>query len=497
MYINEAAWYKRQQRQSRRERQVRRIVLTFVMLLCVCFGVFLGSLLTYTKNVNAQPSTSMDAPPSSAITEPMKVETEKIEGTAPEQKLNMEENADTGKEAMNGKVNSEIVEKNESVEPDSDRKFLIAIDPGHGGEDEGCSFQRVEEKAINLYLAERLQLKLEELGFDVILTRQTDTELSLEERVRAAKEARADVFISLHQNSCEDASAEGIETWYCEQNPKSERLAKLVERYTTLYTKARERGTREADTLYVIRECEMPSCLVETGFLSNQQERQLLQDEAYCEKLVRGIAEAIELFFYPKTMYLTFDDGPVKGNTEAVLDILQEKDIKTTFFVVGENVEKNPEIARRIVEEGHTIGIHCYHHGYDKIYASVDAYIEDFEKAKQVVYEATGVEVKLYRFPGGSINSYNKKVYEDIIDKMNAQGYVYYDWNASLEDATRNPNPDKLIQNAKESTLGRKKVVMLAHDIVDETVECLEELLEEFPEYEMKALEESVKPIQF
>ena len=196
-------------------------------------------------------------------------------------------------------------------------------------------------------------------------------------------------------------------------------------------------------------------------------------------------------------MYLTFDDGPSAENTVAVLDILQAHDIKATFFVIGENVEKHPEVARRIVEDGHTIGIHCYDHTYKKLYQSVDSYVEDFEKAWQIVYDTTGVEAKLFRFPGGSVNAYNKKVYKDIIAEMTARGYTYYDWNASLEDASKRNQPERLIRNAKESTLGRKRVVMLAHDVIYNTTQCLDELIEMFPEYEMLPLTEDVEPIQF
>ena len=121
----------------------------------------------------------------------------------------------------------------------------------------------------------------------------------------------------------------------------------------------------------------------------------------------------------------------------------------------------------------------------------------DFEKAREIVREVTGVETKLFRFPGGSINAYNKRVYKDIIAEMTARGYVYYDWNASLEDAVTKPNADTLIQNGVSSTLGRNHVVMLAHDVVYETGQCLDELLDQFPEYRMEPLTGDVEPIQF
>lgn len=198
-----------------------------------------------------------------------------------------------------------------------------------------------------------------------------------------------------------------------------------------------------------------------------------------------------------KVMYLTFDDGPSAENTDKILDILKERKIKATFFLVGENVEKRPEVARRIVREGHAIGIHCYSHDYKSIYASVDSYVEDFRKAWQAVKDATGVEAKFFRFPGGSINAYNKGVYREIAREMTARGYIYFDWNASLEDAVSHPKADQLVENALSSTLGRRKIIMLAHDTVSETTQCLDRILDGLSEYQAEPLTEEVAPIQF
>lgn len=241
----------------------------------------------------------------------------------------------------------------------------------------------------------------------------------------------------------------------------------------------------------------MPSCLIETAFLSNKTERTAISSEEYQDKLASGIAQNIDYYFHPKTMYLTFDDGPSEDNTSAVLDILQEKGIKATFFVVGENVRSHPDIARRIVAEGHTIGIHCNRHDYDEIYKSVDAFLADFQEAYDAVYEVTGVEVELFRFPGGSINAHNETIYKEIIEKMTEKGFIYFDWNASLEDAVSQSTPEELLQNARESTLGRKKIVMLAHDIVYNTTLCLERLIEQFPDYRMEPLTSDVPPVCF
>ncbi|MCM1569257.1 MAG: N-acetylmuramoyl-L-alanine amidase [Roseburia sp.] len=379
--------------------------------------------------------------------------------------------------------------------------LLIAIDPGHGGTDEGCSRSDVYEKDINLQIALAVEAQLRELGYQVMLTRDEDTEVALEKRAAMANEAAADMYISIHQNACEETASGvcGIEVWYNSNKSEagSRRLARLLQDNLSLYTAAKERELVADNSLYVLRETDMPACLIETGFLSNREERKLLTSQEYQSRLAEAIVSGIDLYFYPKTMYLTFDDGPSAENTMEVLDILKAHGIKATFFLIGENVEKHPEVAKRIAEEGHTIGIHCYRHDYESLYADSASYVEDFNRAKEVVYEVTGVEAKLFRFPGGSINSYNKNTYEEIIQTMTELGYIYFDWNASLEDATKHNEPERLLKNAKESTFGRKKVVMLAHDVISNTVSCLEELLEQFPEYRMLPLTDQVEPIQF
>ncbi len=520
MYIKETKWYRNQEKKKKRLMWMKWFMLCLVMVLCICFGVYLGSTLSFAQDFKDDGL--------NIFNEDHRIITEYEEQASAEvrlygmrqlvflwkhlQVIEMDENmsvslgAESTKAVAGEQVQESLVydmEQNDSQPTDVSvavqvpQRIRIAIDAGHGGEDEGCSFEDVEEKMINLRLAELLKEKLMDADYEVVMIRQDDVQIALQERVNMANQSKVDAFISIHQNSCEEEMVQGIEVWYGSGREESERLAKLVERYMVAETGAKGRGVISTDTLFVIRETDMPSVLVETGYLSNKKENHLLQDEAYLEKLAEGMTDAIQYYFSPKEMYLTFDDGPSGKNTELILDILKEKGIKATFFVIGENVEKYPEITRRIVAEGHTIGIHCYRHDYDDIYANVDSYLADFEKAKQVLFEATGVEAKLFRFPGGSINAYNEEVYEDIIKEMTSQGYIYFDWNASLEDAVRHPDAQQLIQNAKESTLGRKKIIMLAHDTVDETAVCLEELIGEFPEYEMKALDANVFPIQF
>ncbi len=393
-----------------------------------------------------------------------------------------------------------LTQEDSGPQPVQNQTPLIAIDPGHGGVDEGCSRGNVLESQVNMEIARRLEKCLQDLGFQTLLVRASEEEtITMEDRVKKAEMEGADIYVSIHQNAVEEpqSSISGIETWYCQGSEEGRRLARLVHKGAVEAAGAGDRNVMETEELFVVRKTSMPACLIETGFLSNTEERTALLGEEYQEKLAKGIAQGIDLYFHPKTMYLTFDDGPSEENTAAVLDILKEKGIKATFFLVGENVRKHPEMAKRIVEEGHTIGVHCNRHVYTELYASVDSYLEDFEAAYDAVYEITGVEVKLFRFPGGSVNSYNKDVYEDIIKEMSERGFIYFDWNASLEDAAKNTTPEQLIANAMNSTFGRKKVVMLAHDIQKNTALCLEELLDSFPEYQMEPLTSEVEPIQF
>lgn len=376
---------------------------------------------------------------------------------------------------------------------------VIFVDAGHGGIDAGCIRDGVQEKDINLEISKLVQTKLEDLGYEVIMAREDDTYISKEDRVESANKAQADIYISIHQNASETDDVSGIEVWYDGTDTKrdSKRLAQLMWQQVMKSTGEDMRELRGDADFHVTGSSKMPSCLIESGFISNAEERLKLTTPEYQEQIAAGIVQGIEYYFHPKTMYLTFDDGPSEENTARVLDILKERGIKATFFLIGENVRNHPEMARRIVAEGHTIGIHCDNHDYDKIYVSADSFIQDFETAKQTVYEITGVETKLFRFPGGSINAYNSGVREEIIAEMTKRGYVYFDWNASMEDAVKNPQEEQLIANGLVSTLGRKKVVMLAHDVVYTTGICLERLLDGLPEYEMKPLSEDVTPIQF
>ena len=256
-----------------------------------------------------------------------------------------------------------------------------------------------------------------------------------------------------------------------------------------------EEENKETQTVLREEEAEVQTIQHESKETISEDQQQMQ------EAVLKTQADAQKEFMErqkEKVLYLTFDDGPSAENTDKVLDVLKKKNVKATFFVIGEYVRKNPETVKRIVEEGHAIGIHCDVHDYVPLYRSVDSYIEDFEKASETVFQVTGVRTRLFRFPGGSVNAYNREVREDIIAEMEKRGYIYFDWNASLEDASGNAKtPAELIRNARETALDRKKVVLLAHDRVESTALALEALIEAFPDYRMEVLTVDVEPVQF
>lgn len=177
----------------------------------------------------------------------------------------------------------------------------------------------------------------------------------------------------------------------------------------------------------------------------------------------------------PKVCYLTFDDGPSE-NTEKILDILKENDIKATFFIVGWCVDGREDILKRIADEGHTIGIHTYSHDYEEIYSSVDAYVDDFAKAYDKIYEVTGIKPWLFRYPGGSYNSFNEDIADDIISEMNNRGFTYFDWSCATSDATVGATYNSCIESFKDSLTNDYETVLM-HDSKELTVEYLQDII--------------------
>lgn len=185
-----------------------------------------------------------------------------------------------------------------------------------------------------------------------------------------------------------------------------------------------------------------------------------------------------------KRVYLTFDDGP-SSNTDRILDILDQYGVKATFFVVGK--DNYTEQYKRIVENGHTLAMHSYSHVYQDIYSSLDAYKQDLNKLRTFLYEVTGVECKLVRFPGGSSNTTSKVDMHTLIEYLDSEDMVYFDWNVSSGDATGTQrSANQIASNVLDNIDKYNNAVVLMHDAAgkNSTVDALPIIIEKLLESE-------------
>ena len=201
-----------------------------------------------------------------------------------------------------------------------------------------------------------------------------------------------------------------------------------------------------------------------------------------------------------KIAYLTFDDGPSK-NTFKVLDILEELDIKATFFIVGREInEEGEDCLKRMVNEGHTIGIHTYSHRCNEIYCSIERYLDDFNTVYQQIHEITGERVNIYRFPWGSNNDYSKNIKDALMEEMDRRGFTCYDWNVDSTDSIGKPSAAKILKNIRKDVKRQEQPIILMHDskINDLTVRLLPDIIKMVSEmgYKFDTLD-SREPYQF
>ena len=177
-------------------------------------------------------------------------------------------------------------------------------------------------------------------------------------------------------------------------------------------------------------------------------------------------------------IYLTFDDGP-SYLTKEILDILDEEDIKATFFVTS-----GGEYVRRAYNSGHTIALHTSSHKYSYVYASEENYFNDLNTVSDSVYNSIGIRCKFIRFPGGSSNTisrnYNNGIMSRLVNAVINKGYVYFDWNVDSNDAGGDTNNSNKIYNNVINGLSHNKTnIVLMHDSASHrgTVNALRDII--------------------
>jgi N-acetylmuramoyl-L-alanine amidase len=184
------------------------------------------------------------------------------------------------------------------------QNFCIFLDPGHGGHDVGAqsiSKPRYQEKSLNLITAQFVKSFLQQLGYQVLMTRDGDKFVSLDKRTQIANECKPKptLFVSIHYNSAPSAEAQGIEVFFYQSKEKKERylkskrLAQAVLKNVLVQTKAKSRGVKQGNFV-VIRDTTMPAVLVEGGFVTNEAELQNLKEPLYLKRLAWGIVRGIE-----------------------------------------------------------------------------------------------------------------------------------------------------------------------------------------------------------
>ncbi len=178
-------------------------------------------------------------------------------------------------------------------------------------------------------------------------------------------------------------------------------------------------------------------------------------------------------------VYLTFNSVP-GDNTEVILDVLARYGVKATFFVIGSEEEGISEVYQRIVNEGHTIGMHSYSNQYSLIYSSTEAFQADYQKISDYLYELTGTRSAYYRFPGGSFNEISNVNMAAFVQVLNQEQITYYDWNVSAGDSANSYTKDDVINNVLDGVSKYKTSVVLLHDGANKstTVEAIGPLIE-------------------
>lgn len=202
----------------------------------------------------------------------------------------------------------------------------------------------------------------------------------------------------------------------------------------------------------------------------------------------------------PKSIYLTFDDGP-SSLTPQILDILKEHNIKATFFIIYSDSLESKLLYKRMIDEGHTIGVHSTCHQYPIIYQSTAKFLDDFAQTAIMLKQETGIKPEILRFPGGSINSYNKAIYQQTIAEIIRRGYTYYDWNVSAEDATSTITKDQIYNNVVTGVHKHNKSIVLMHDAGNkfDTLSALPSIINDLSDegYNFYPLTKDVKPVAF
>lgn len=220
--------------------------------------------------------------------------------------------------------------------------------------------------------------------------------------------------------------------------------------------------------------------LVDVNNIGEYEISYKVKDKSNNKAILKKIVKVLQKPNNDKVIYLTFDDGPSNSITPYILDILNEENVKATFFVINHSDELN-YLIKREYDEGHTVALHSYSHNYGEIYTSVDAYFYDLEAINNKVESIIGEKVNIIRFPGGSSNTvskFNPGIMTTLVSEVNNRGYIYFDWNVSSGDAGGSLTKED-VYNSVINDLNDRNNIILMHDFEgnNKTLDALRDII--------------------
>lgn len=175
----------------------------------------------------------------------------------------------------------------------------------------------------------------------------------------------------------------------------------------------------------------------------------MIQHSLTAPSLVRAPGTYYMAHTQEKVAAITFDDGPDPVDSPAVLDILKEKDVRATFFVLGEAAHSNPDLLKRIVTEGNEIGNHSFKHDYQQ-----RRLVEEMNQTDREVFAATGNHTFYYRPPGGFLS-------KSQLETIKSNGHIVALWSVDSKD-WRNPGVNQIVNNVVKNVF--PGAIILMHD---------------------------------
>ncbi|MDR0880553.1 MAG: N-acetylmuramoyl-L-alanine amidase [Clostridioides sp.] len=273
-------------KKNNRKRKLNKKKLSFVIFVALLLILSISSLTVFAiKSMNAHKNVD---------TKQIKTEQTKVAD-----KVEVSSSKNTGEKSKKTVIDSKKVgEDSKSQAKKKSKQYTILIDPGHGGNDKGTlstDHEGIYEKDVTIKIGKQIAEKLSKQDdIEIIMTRTDDEYVSLSERAAMAKQYNVDALVSIHINAQVGANdARGIETWYrTGSTDGSDKFARVVQDTLLTYVDDRDRGIFE-NNFQVLRESNVPSILVECGFITNKEDEKNLFDSKYVSQLSDGIAQGV------------------------------------------------------------------------------------------------------------------------------------------------------------------------------------------------------------